>query len=289
MIDVEGLTFTYPGGDTPAVRELAFQVRPQEIFGFLGPSGAGKSTTQNLLIGLLKGWQGRIDILGKPLASWGRDLYGQIGVSFEAPNHYLKLTARENLDYFRALYDGDTAEPEELLRLVGLLDDIDKPVGAFSKGMKNRLTLARSLLNRPKLWFLDEPTAGLDPVNAVKVRDLVRARQAEGVTVVITTHDMLIADALCDRVGFIVDGQLAECDAPDALKRRFGKREVVVTYGEVAAPTEARFPFDGIGVESAFLDILKRESLIALHSQETTLEDVFVQVTGRALTQGEAS
>ncbi len=283
MITVEDLTFTYPGGEAPAVSELSFEVAEGEVFGFLGPSGAGKSTTQNILIGLLDPWQGRVDVMGKPLGSWGRDYYGRIGVSFELPNHYLKLSARENLDYFAAMYDGETASPEEVLALVGLGEDIDKRVSDYSKGMKNRLNLARSLLNHPSLWFLDEPTSGLDPVNAVKVRDLVKARQAQGVTTVITTHDMLIADALCDRVGFIVDGRLVECDAPSALKRRYGTREVVVSWGSEEAPSSARFPLDGIGAQAEFQRILQSETILSLHSQETTLEDVFVQVTGRTL------
>jgi len=284
MITARELTFTYPTGSTPAVTALDFEVAEGEIFGFLGPSGAGKSTTQNILIGLLRGWSGAVEVMGRPLSDWGRDYYGRIGVSFELPNHYLKLTARENLDYFRALYDGETASPEAVTALVGLDGELDKPVSAFSKGMKNRLTLARSLLNDPSLWFLDEPTAGLDPVNAVNVRDLVKARQQRGVTTIITTHDMLIADALCDRVAFIVDGRLVECDTPGALKRRYGKREVLVTYGPEEAPQTARFPLDGIGEQAGFFDILRGERIIALHSQETSLEDVFVQVTGRSLT-----
>jgi fluoroquinolone transport system ATP-binding protein len=283
MITVDNLTFTYPSGDAPAVADLQFEVAKGEVFGFLGPSGAGKSTTVNILIGLLRDWQGRIDVMGKPLLDWGRDYYGRIGVSFELPNHYLKLTARENLSYFAAMFDGATAAPEEVMSLVGLGDDIDKRVSDYSKGMKNRLNLARSLLNHPSLWFLDEPTSGLDPVNAVHVRDLVKARQAQGVTTVITTHDMLIADALCDRVGFIVDGQLVECDTPTELKRRYGKREVVVSWGTPDAASSARYPLDGIGEQAEFLRILREEPLLSLHSQETTLEDVFVQVTGRTL------
>lgn len=284
MIRVNDLHFTYPGADAPTVKGLDFEVAEGEIFGFLGPSGAGKSTTQNILIGLLPGWRGGIEIKGRPLSDWGRDYYRHIGVSFELPNHYLKLTARENLEFFRAMYDGDTDTPEQVMGLVGLSDHLDKPVSAYSKGMKNRLTLARSLLNRPSLWFLDEPTAGLDPVNAVNVRDLVKARQAQGVTTVITTHDMLIADALCDRVGFIVDGELVEVGAPDALKRRYGTREVVINWGSEQAPQSASFPLDGIGEHPEFLRILQQEQVISMHSQETTLEDVFVQVTGRRLT-----
>ena len=111
MIRVDDLTYTYPSGSAPAIRQLSFHVEPGEVFGFLGPSGAGKTTTQNILIGLIKGWQGEVRVLDRPLSQWGADLYRSIGVSFEAPNHYLKLTARENLEYFRSLYDGaaDTA------------------------------------------------------------------------------------------------------------------------------------------------------------------------------------
>lgn len=284
MIRVDGLSYTYPGATAPAIRELTFAVEPGEVFGFLGPSGAGKSTTQNVLTGLLRGWTGQVELLERPLTAWGRELYARIGVSFELPNHYLKLTARENLDTFRAFYDGETDSAEHVLDLVGLGDAIDQPVAAFSKGMKNRLTLARSLLHRPTLWFLDEPTAGLDPVNALKVRDLVQARQAAGVTTVITTHDMHVASTLCDRVAFIVDGRLVECDDPRALEQRFGTREVLVRYGDAAAPQEARFPLDGLAAAAEFQRILADERVLTLHSQETTLEDVFVQVTGRTLT-----
>lgn len=283
MIRVDDLSFTYPRAESAALTSLRFEVGEGEIFGFLGPSGAGKSTTQNILIGLLSGWRGSVEVMGRPLERWGREYYRRVGVGFELPNHYLKLTARENLDYFRALYDGDTADPEEVMALVGLQDELDKRVSDYSKGMKNRLTLARSLLNRPTLWFLDEPTSGLDPVNAVKVRDLVLERRAQGVTTVLTTHDMHVADTLCDRVGFIVDGKLVEVGEPEQLKRRFGKREVLVEYGEETSPDSATFPLDGLRDQAEFQRILGEERLISMHSQETSLEDVFVQVTGRTL------
>ncbi len=285
MIRVEGLTFTYEGASAPAIRDLSFEVGEGEVFGFLGPSGAGKSTTQNVLIGLLRGWQGSIEVLGRPLAEWGGDYYRSIGVSFELPNHYLKLTARENLEYFRALYDGDAEPSEDVLALVGLEDDIDKPVGEYSKGMKNRLNFARSLLHRPRLWFLDEPTAGLDPVNAVRIRQLIRDRRDRGVTTLVTTHDMHTADEVCDRVAFIVDGKIAMIERPEALRRRFGTREVEVRWdgdGEVAAGT-GRFPLDGLADDDAFLAALRQPGIAAVHSQEATLEQVFVRVTGRAL------
>ena len=280
MIEVDGLTFTYPGADAPAIRGHSFSVAEGEVFGFLGPSGAGKSTTQNVLIGLLKGWTGTARVLGRSLAEQGPDYYRSVGVSFELPNHFLKLTARENLAYFAALHDGDTETPESVLAQVGLADDIDKPVAAFSKGMKNRLNLARSLLHRPTLWFLDEPTSGLDPVNAVAVRDLIRAKQREGVTVLVTTHDMHTAETVCDRVAFIIDGRIETIDTPEALRRRHGQREVELRW-DGDAP--ARFPLDGLADNPDFLAALRRPDLSSLHSQEATLEDVFVQVTGRSL------
>lgn len=285
MIGVEDLTFTYVTGTSPAIRGLTFGVEPGEIFGFLGPSGAGKTTTQNILIGLIKGWHGHVEVLGRPLANWGSELYRSIGVSFEAPNHYLKLTARENLEYFRALYDGHTDPVEEVLALVGLEDDMDKQVGEFSKGMKSRLNFARSLLHRPRLWFLDEPTVGLDPTNAVRVRQIIQQRQQSGVTTVLTTHDMVTAQMVCDRVAFIVDGQIATIDSPDALCRQYGRREIEVRWTEQGGDGEAaqRFPLEDLADNAAFVEALRHPQLTSVHSQEATLEDVFVEVTGRHL------
>jgi fluoroquinolone transport system ATP-binding protein len=285
MITVEGLTFTYPGATSPAIRDLSFEVRTEEVFGLLGPSGAGKSTTQNVLIGLLEEWTGQVTVLGRPLGEWGGEYYRTIGVSFEHPNHYLKLTARENLEYFRSLYDHKADAVEDVLALVGLDADIDKAVGEYSKGMKNRLNFARSLLHRPTLWFLDEPTAGLDPVNAVRIREIIRERQRQGVTTLVATHDMKTAETVCDRVAFIIDGQIATIDAPDTLRHLYGRREVEVQWegdGESEAGRE-RFPLDGLADNAAFRAALRRPGLHSVHSLEATLEDVFVGVTGRTL------
>jgi fluoroquinolone transport system ATP-binding protein len=158
MINVSNLTFTYTGTTEPAIKDISFSVQPGEIFGFLGPSGAGKSTTQKILFRLLQGFQGSVQVFDRDLREWGYEYFEQIGVSFEMPNHYSKLTARENLRYFGALYQGSVMNPDELLEMVGLLDDADTLVSRFSKGMKNRLSVARSLVNNPKLLFLDEPT-----------------------------------------------------------------------------------------------------------------------------------
>jgi fluoroquinolone transport system ATP-binding protein len=287
MISVSKLTYSYPGADGPAVMDLEFEIEGGEVFGFLGPSGAGKSTTQNILIGLLQGYEGDVGVMGRSLHEWGPEYFEHVGVSFEFPNHYEKLSALENLEFFGSLYSGEMEDPGRLLELVGLGDDADTRVSSFSKGMKHRLNFARSLLNRPRLWFLDEPTAGLDPVNARRVRDIVRERQDEGITTFLTTHDMAVADELCDRVGFIVDGRVEVIDAPRALKLQHGRRVLRIEYtgavggGETAA--EAEFELDGLANDDAFHRLLHEHRVETMHSQETTLEEVFLEVTGRRL------
>ena len=283
MLDVRDLRYTYPGAAEPALRGLSFRVGEGEVFGFLGPSGAGKSTTQKVLIGLQRTYEGAVTALGRDLRDWGSDYYERVGVAFELPNHYLRLTARENLAFFRALYAGPTETPEAVLEAVGLAEDADKRVGAFSKGMKIRLNLARALLHRPALLFLDEPTAGLDPVTARAIRVLIREKQETGTTVFLTTHDMTVADALCDRVAFLVDGAIRLVEAPRVLKRQYGRRAVRVEVGPEEAPERHDFPLDGLADDPAFLGLLRRDDVRTVHTLETTLDEVFVQVTGRAL------
>jgi fluoroquinolone transport system ATP-binding protein len=283
VIDAESLRFTYAGTDRPAVRDVTFAVSPGEVFGFLGPSGAGKSTTQNILIRLLDGYQGRVTVLGRDLRDWSAEYYRRIGVSFESPNHYLKLTARENLGLFGALYGGAVRDPDRLLERVGLLDDADKRVGELSKGMRGRLTVARALLHAPELLFLDEPTAGLDPVTARRIRQVIRDARDAGATIFLTTHDMVTADELCDRVAFLVDGRIVALDAPRALRLAHGRRTVRVEATRNGTRAVSEFPLDGLGDDVAFLALLRSGTVETVHTLETTLEDVFVRVTGRTL------
>lgn len=284
MITVEDLSYAYPGAEDDTLVALDFTLEDGEILGFLGPSGAGKSTTQKILIGLLRGYRGRVEVMGREVSDWGPGYYEQVGVCFELPNHYRRLTARENLAHFAALYARETLAPDEVLDWVDLGAAADQPVSDFSKGMKVRLNLARSLIHRPRLLFLDEPTGGLDPVNARKVKALIRRLRAEGTTVLLTTHDMMVADQLCDRVAFIVDGSIATLDGPEALKRRYGKREVEVTFERDGVVERERFPLDGLGADDGFAKLLRDVRVETLHSQETTLENVFIEVTGQRLT-----
>jgi fluoroquinolone transport system ATP-binding protein len=283
MITVENLAFTYPNGTEPALSGLSFGIARGEIFGFLGPSGAGKSTTQKILIGLLKDYQGQVSVLGKDLKDWRADYYERIGVSFEAPNHYLKLTALENLRYFAALYGAATQEPRGLLERVGLGADGDKPVSQFSKGMKNRLNVARALLHDPELLFLDEPTTGLDPVNSRLIKELIEEQRIAGKTVFLTTHNMTVADELCDRVGFIVDGELRLIDAPRELKLRYGRRIVRVEYQTDGRMATQDFPLETLGEDADFFALLRGGKVQTIHTLEATLEDIFIEVTGRRL------
>lgn len=283
VIEVAGLTFSYPASATPALRGLEFDIAQGEIFGFLGPNGAGKSTTQKILIKLLREYGGAARVLGHDLVDWGPDYFERVGVSFELPNHYLKLSARENLRYFSALYRGTVHPPERLLEQVGLGSDADILVGQYSKGMKNRLSIARALLNDPELIFLDEPTAGLDPISARNIKELIRRQRELGKTVFLTTHDMTVADELCDRVAFIVDGQIENIDAPRNLKLRYGTPAVRVEYLLDGRTAVREFPLKQLGTNTEFAELLQGEAVQTIHTQEATLEEIFIEITGRGL------
>jgi len=283
MIDVENLTFTYPGVKDQVLKGLTFTIEEGEIFGFLGPNGAGKSTTQKILIGLLKEYQGEISVMGEDLHRWKSDLYEKIGVSFEIPNHFGKLTAVENLMYFRSLYSGKTEDPQTLLEMVGLLKDGNMLVSQFSKGMRVRLGFIRSLIHDPELLFLDEPTIGLDPVNAHIIREIILKKKAEGKTIFLTTHDMVAANVLCDRVAFIVDGEIKLIDSPRNLGLQHGKRRVKVEYLGEDTAKQKEFPLKGLGNNAEFLQLLREKEVETIHTEEATLEDIFIKVTGRKL------
>lgn len=284
VIRVRDLTFRYPKAPEPAIRGMEFTVGRGEIFGFLGPSGAGKSTTQKILIGLLRGHGGEVSVWGRGPVAWGSDYYQRVGVSFELPNHYQKLTGCENLRFFASLYDVPTLDPVALLDAVGLTADANTRVGKYSKGMQMRLTFARALINDPELVFLDEPTSGLDPVNARKVKNMVLDLKARGRTVFLTTHDMATANELCDRVAFVVDGRIVALDTPAELKIARGQRLVRVEYrGDNGRLDTADFPMDGLADDPAFHTVLRDHHVETIHSKEATLDDVFVETTGRQL------
>jgi fluoroquinolone transport system ATP-binding protein len=284
MIKVDKLFFTYPGRKEPTLKGMDFTIKKGEIFGFLGPSGAGKSTAQKILIGMLKNYQGGVRIFDQEVSQVRRSYYERIGVAFEFPNFYQRLTAMENLSLFRNLYAGDTAEPTQLLTEMGLMESAHMKVTAYSKGMKMRLNLCRALLNHPDILFLDEPTSGLDPLNAKKVKDKIISLKEEGKTILITTHNMSTADEICDRVAFIVDGKIELIDSPRNLRVLHNKRKVRLEYREMDHQlVTSEFDLQGIGTNHDFLGILQTRNVETIHTQEATLEDIFINVTGRGL------
>lgn len=285
MIQVKNLSYTYPGTEKAVLKNISFEIRQGEIFGFLGPSGAGKSTTQKVLNGLLRAFEGSVHINGTDLSCMERSFYEKIGVAFEFPNLYLKLTALENLQLFASFFKSPTRDPEKLLKMVQLEGDRDTRVEAFSKGMKMRLSFIRALLNRPELLFLDEPTAGLDPGNARIMKDIILDLQKEGVTIFLTTHHMEDAGELCNRLAFMVEGTLPVIDSTQELRLKHGKKTVRVEYRDGGEIYTDEFPMGHLGSNPAFSEILLNHEILTIHTQEASLEDIFIKVTGQQLKQ----
>jgi len=285
VISLNNVVYTYPKAEEPAVKGVSFDVRLGEVFGLLGPSGAGKSTIQKILTRQFrKITSGSVSVLGRPIADWGHEYYERIGVGFELPNHYLRLTGKENLEFFASLYQKETRDPNELLELMGLGNAVDKYVSDYSKGMMMRLNFARALLHDPEVVFFDEPTSGLDPVNANNVKNIIRDLQKAGKTIVLTTHNMFDVEELCERCGFMLKGEMKILDSVTALKEKYGERTLEASYiNGTGQSEEARFPLDGLAENEQFQNLLKTAEIQTLHSQEASLDRVFVEVTGVTL------
>ncbi|MFW6270944.1 MAG: ATP-binding cassette domain-containing protein [Bacillota bacterium] len=283
MIKVENLYHSYSNDNNYAVKDVSFEVAKGEIFGFLGPSGAGKSTTQNILTGLLQLQKGEVSVAGYDIKHIIPKMFNKIGMSFEQSNVYSKLTAKENLEFYRKLFDVETRKPDELLKLVGLEGKGNKKAGEFSKGMKHRLTFARSMINNPELWFLDEPTTGLDPAIAADIKDIIREQNNQGVTIFLTTHNMYIAEELCDRVAFIIDGEIKLIDSPKNLKLQYGEKLVEVEYIENEDIIQETFSTVIEEDKKKLQDLIGKYEIQTMHTKEATLEEIFIKVTGRRL------
>ena len=278
MFKVKNLVFKYPKNTENTIKGIDFEIKHGEVFGFLGPSGAGKTTTQKILVKLLNYEMGDIHFDEKDLKSFNDVFYEEIGVCFEMPISFSKLTAMENLEFFQKLYKNH-AEIQPLMERLGLWEDRNKLVGEYSKGMKIRLNLVRALLNKPKMLFLYEPTNGLDPKNSRIVKEIIREFAHNGGTVFLTSHIMSDVDELCDRVAFITDGKIAEIDSPRNLKIKYGKRTVTVEYKENNQTQIRVFNMDEIKTEE-FTQLIQNKEIETIHSGETTLEEIFIQVTG---------
>jgi fluoroquinolone transport system ATP-binding protein len=283
MVDVEHLFHDYEGKGMYAVEDVTFHIDKGEIFGFLGPSGAGKSTVQNLMTALLPLQQGQIRYDGSEISALGNRFFNRVGYSFEHPNLYSKLTGYENLKYYAGLYSGQTDDPGQLLERVGLKSAAHKRAGRYSKGMKQRLVFCRAVINRPQLLFLDEPTSGLDPATAAVIKEMIREQQQRGCTILLTTHDMHLADELSDRVAFLNEGKIVAQDTPRKLKLRYGEQSVRVEFsGPGGVESAVLFP-ENESDRKRLHQLIDGGKLETMHSQEATLEQIFIQLTGRGL------
>ena len=272
----------YAYGERVAVDGVSLDVAPGEVVGLLGPNGAGKSTTIKLLIGLLPPQSGSIRLLDMDMPRQRVAIQARIGVVFEEKNLYENLSGAETLAFFARLHGLREADVDGLLARVGLAGRGRDRVSGYSKGMRQRLTVARALVNRPDVLFLDEPTDGLDPVSARAIRRIVRDEAARGVAVLLTTHDMHEADELSDRVAFINEGRILALDTPERLKLEHGQRSVRVRRWVGDEVEETVVPLDGDAAEQ-LRRLVTDDGLLTMHTEEATLEDVFVDYAGRGL------
>jgi ABC-2 type transport system ATP-binding protein len=280
-ITVEDVTFAY--GSHEAVRGISFDVAPGEILGFLGPNGAGKSTTIKILTGQLTPKTGSARVLGIDVTRDDPAMQAQIGVCFEEKNLYDSMSGEENLRFFARLFGIRSIDADDLLRRVGLADRAKDRVAGYSKGMRQRLMMARALVNQPRVLFLDEPTDGLDPVSAKVIRKLISHEAARGAAVLLTTHDMWEADELSNRVAFINEGKLHAIDTPEALKLAHGKRSVMVRFRDGDGVRSQGLSLDDAATGDQLKSALGSKDLLTIHTEEATLEAVFIKMTGRGL------
>lgn len=279
-IEVESLSRSF--NSLRAVDNISFSVDAGEIFGFLGHNGAGKTTTIRMLSGQLLPTSGRGRVADCDIVTEQQRLRPLIGVLSEHQNLYERMSGRENLEFAARLYSQDVRRVDEVLEQVALVDRAKDKVQNYSNGMKQRLLIARSILHRPQIIFLDEPTRGLDPVVGREIRRLIVDMSQQGVTIFLTTHYMEEADQLCERVAFLSEGRIVALDKPDNLKAAHGEPFVNVTLANGESRSIA---LDDEDAARELQQVLSSGQVRTLHSAEATLEDVFIQLAGRRLSE----
>lgn len=265
-------------GDKRVLEQVTLAVWPGEIFGLLGPSGAGKTTLIKILTGQLLQSGGTAGVLGCDSRKLPAEVYAKIGMVLDTSGLYERLSCYDNLALFAEIYGTDKHQIQEALRRVELEEASRRPAGRLSKGMRQRLVLARALLNRPKLLFLDEPTSGLDPKAAAAIHRLIAEQQAQGTAIFLTTHNMEEARKLCARVALLHEGKIVECGAPDELCRRYNHRNqfhLVLKSGEQLEIMNTEAGMQKIAAYFA------QNAVAGIHSTEPSLETVFMELTGK--------
>ena len=272
MITVEKITKRF--GNKTALNQIQFNVDKGEIFGFLGPSGAGKTTLINILTGQLKADEGTTQLLGKDTKDLTPGDLARIGLVGDSSGYYEKLSLEKNLIVYAKIYGLPNSRVDEVLEQVGLLESKKTIAEKLSTGMRQRMFLARALLNRPELLFLDEPTSGLDPMTSKKIHRLLEELKAAGTTIFLTTHDMVEATEMCDRISLLNQGDLVEIGTPRDIIQKYNKeKRVKVTFVDHSVQV------------MAFEDLKDQDmtQVELIHSMEPTLEDIFIQLTGEKL------
>ena len=272
MITVEKITKRF--GNKTALNQIQFNVDKGEIFGFLGPSGAGKTTLINILTGQLKADEGTTQLLGKDTKNLTPEDLTRIGLVGDSSGYYEKLSLEKNLIVYAKIYGLPNSRVDEVLEQVGLLESKKTIAEKLSTGMRQRMFLARALLNRPELLFLDEPTSGLDPMTSKKIHRLLEELKAAGTTIFLTTHDMVEATEMCDRISLLNQGDLVEIGTPRDIIQKYNKeKRVKVTFVDHSVQV------------MAFEDLKDQDmtQVELIHSMEPTLEDIFIQLTGEKL------
>ncbi len=281
MIEINKLAKSYNG--TRALRGINLRVEQGEIFGLLGPNGAGKTTTIRLLTGQLKPDSGQARIFGRDVFKDREKILKNLGVVPEETNLYERLTILQNLKFFCRLYQVDYARISEYLEMVGLLQEQDRQVKDLSQGMKQKVLLIRPLLHDPEILFLDEPTSGLDPGSASVIHRILQDLNRQGMTVLLTSHNMEEVDKLCHRVAFLNQGQLVEQGIPRDLKLQHSRQQIRVVFQEQEEINEDFLELQGKESAEFIAGLIAEGRLKAIHSQEPTLADIFVEITGREL------
>ena len=272
MIKVERVTKRF--GDNIALNQISFSINEGEIFGFLGPSGSGKTTMINILTGQLQANSGKTELLGKDSQKLLPSDFEELGLVGDTSGYYEKLSLYNNLLLFARLYGVSKSRIEEILKQVGLYDSKDTPAEKLSTGMRQRMLLARALINYPKVLFLDEPTSGLDPTTSKKIHKLLQELKERGTTIFLTTHDMNEATLLCDNLALLKKGDLIEQGSPSEIIQKYNtEKKVAVTYSD---STKKVVRFEDLQQEDY-------KKMMTIHSCEPTLEDIFIKLTGEKL------
>ena len=272
MINVKNVTKKF--NQKVALEEISFEVNKGEIFGFLGPSGSGKTTMIKILTGQLNADSGQTELLGKVSEKLTPADLEQIGLVSDTSGFYEKLSLYKNLQAYAKLYGKPNSRVDEVLKQVDLYDSKNLAAEKLSTGMKQRMFLARALINKPQVLFLDEPTSGLDPTTSKKIHELLLELKEAGTTIFLTTHDMNEATLLCDRLSLLNRGHLIEYGTPSSIIQKYNhEKKVQLTFAD---ETQTEITFEELGQTDL-------AQVVAIHSCEPTLEEIFIQLTGEKL------